>query len=270
VVELDINYALPTAIATNDVQVISNGSLPESYGRAVRTTMSSTSFSLDSGRLSLIFGSQALEFNAESARELRSHLLKREDFGWILETIAELPQYWIELSTAVPKLHDFPGAKLLNALNKWISSGSFPEDEFPLPNILLTPIVVIAHLTQYVTFFDLAQQDGLLRHHRHLLSVGQVETLGLCTGLLSAAAASFSAAPADIRIYGRVAIRLAMAIGAVVDANDTGTTIGQRRWKSFAIAWSSPERGDDMAGVMERFPEVWLPVTSIGFKGSVS
>lgn len=217
--------------------------------------MVSSPFLLDEENIVLIFGSQALDFNEESASQLRSTLLGTPTLQWIPEIITELPRYWDAISKALPGLQHFPGAKLLEGLNEWLRIGKFPEGTFPLPNILLTPLVVITHLTQYSTFLELCQPDPAQRDNLQASFKYRTETLGLCTGLLSSAAVSSSASQAQLQEYGEVAVRMAMAIGALVDAQDTETD-SQGKWKSFSVAWSSAESGDEMVRILKEFPEV--------------
>ncbi|KAJ5131411.1 Type I Iterative Polyketide synthase (PKS) [Penicillium bovifimosum] len=173
--------------------------------------------SIDSGASDtiLVFGSQALEFNEESAHQIRSALLE---------------------------------SKHLKILDEWFRTGRFPDRSFPLPNILLTPLVVIAQLTQYWEYRSIVGANHAAN-----------ETLGLCTGLLTAVVASSSTNPSQLQKYGGVAIRLAMAIGAVVDAQDT-TEDDTGRWSSLSVAWNSTDRQEDLLKILERHPEAYISV----------
>jgi Starter unit:ACP transacylase in aflatoxin biosynthesis len=203
----------------------------------------------------LLFGPQALAFDEESASQLRSTLLDTPGFSWVLDTIAELPGYWDTLSETVPSLQHFPGAKLLEDLNNWLRTGEFTQASFPLPNVLLTPLVIITHLAQYLKFLELIQPDAPESHDLHAAFKRDGETLGLCSGLLSAAAVSCSADQAELHHYGPVAMRLAMLVGALVDAQDVSADL-QGGSKAFSVAWNSPETGVKMEEIMKSFPEV--------------
>ena len=193
----------------------------------------------------LLFGSQALAFNAEAFRQLRTTLLEYSSHSWILEAIAELPNYWDSITESSSRLQSIPGKKLLHGLNEWLKTGEAPGQFFPLPNILLTPLVVIIHLTQYAKFLENNQ-----RSFKH-----SDETVGLCTGLLSAQVASSSENQDDFAEHGGIAIRLAMLIGAFVDAQDAGDDI-QGESMSLSVAWTTPELGAEFAQILKRFPEV--------------
>lgn len=211
----------------------------------------------------LIFGSQALDFNQETADQLRSILLTNPALQWTHQVIANLPQKWEQVSQAIPELQDFQenAKSLLNQLNEWLKTGEHLA--FPLPNTVLTPLVVLVHLAQWTIFTS----DEYAAPSRFPILASQqlAETLGLCTGILSAAAISASANDAQLRRYGAVALCLAMAIGAVVDANDSRDTKvdSDAAWKSFSAAWTSAELEETMTRLMQDFPEVRI----ISFRG---
>lgn len=206
--------------------------------------MGLSSIDSEASDIILVFGSQALEFNEESAHQIRSALLERSELAWVSTVIKELSHHWDGLSEVVPTLNTFPGSKHLKILDEWFRTGRFPDRSFPLANILLTPLVVIAQLIQYWEYQSIVGVNHAAN-----------ETLGLCTGLLTAVAASSSTNPSQLRKYGGVAIRLAMAIGAVVDAQDTDED-DAGIWSSLSVAWNSPDRQEELLKILERHPEV--------------
>src|SRR5467141_805181 len=115
----------------------------------------------------LLFGPQALAFDNDAAGQLRAMLLNAPGFDWVLKAISELPTHWDEVSRAIPTLQPFPGMKLLDDFNNWLKTGQFKEATFPLPNIILTPLVIIMHLTQYSRFLEIIQPDSLGRQDVH-------------------------------------------------------------------------------------------------------
>ena len=203
----------------------------------------------------LLFGSQALALDEASAQQLRSTLLDTPAFQWALDAIIDLSQYWDAVCKAVPNLQHIPGAKLLEDLKLWTETGKFKEASFPLPNILLTPLVVITHLTQYEVFLEKAQPGLPASQYSHTSVKDDAETLGLCTGLLSAAAVSSSEDLMQLHHYSAVAVRLAMVVGALTDAQDKLAGVDGEA-KSFSAAWSSPEVGAELEEILKRFPDV--------------
>ena len=203
----------------------------------------------------LLFGSQALTLDEEFTNQLRSLLLNEPGFQWALDAIVDLRGYWDDLCKAVPNLRHIPGAQLLEDLKLWIETGKFKEASFPLPNILLTPLVVITHLTQYETLLQKDQRESPGDHDLLASAKDDTETLGLCTGLLSAAAVSCAETLTQFHHYSAVAVHLAMVIGALTDARDKIAGVDGAS-KSFSVAWSSPETSVEIESIMRSFPEV--------------
>lgn len=223
--------------------------------------MASTPPSLTSGvgTTLLLFGPQALSFTAESLQTLRKLLVEADDCKWLLEVVSELPTRWHELAKEFPKLERIPGERLLNDLKRWFHDD--PDKGYKatsqLPNILLTPLVVLTQLAHFARYLSYSP-PGASVHVDHLfraLAQGRVETVGLCTGLLSASAVSSASDAATFRQYGTVAVRLAMVIGALVDCQD-GSDKLHGPSKSFALAWASPDMANDLVRVLDGFPEV--------------
>jgi hypothetical protein len=135
-------------------------------------------------------------------------------------------------------------------LKNWLVTGTFEQTPRPLPNIILTPLVVITHLTQYWQYLQQNRQNLPQHDDLHACFTHDAETLGLCTGLLSAAAVSSSQSEAELKHYGAVAVRLGMLIGGVVDAQDISTDL-EGESKSFSIVWKSPELGADVDRILK-------------------
>ena len=211
----------------------------------------------DLGTTVLLFGPQALSFSQESLKTLRTVLTESEDYQWVLDTVGELPRHWNTIITKFPKLQEIPGEKLLQDLNTWIRSGVVEQATFQLPNILLTPLVVITQLTQFSRYLllSVANASNQAQDLHTTFVERNVETVGFCTGLLSASAVAKSSDQAAFRRNGAVAVRLAMLIGALVDAQDASDRLHGRS-KSFAAAWTSPAMATELVRILDGFPEV--------------
>ncbi|KAL9594219.1 MAG: hypothetical protein Q9219_007152 [cf. Caloplaca sp. 3 TL-2023] len=218
----------------------------------------------------LLFGPQVLSFDQEAFEKLYRTLSSGPNYQWIIKTVAELPTYWEILSQELPVLSSLDGVKLLNDLTAYFENGVYNGVESHLPNILLTPLVVISQLAQYLRYLDIRfskhpDHDDLqtvFTHHN-------TKTLGFCTGLLSALAVSSSSDRQDLERYGAVAIRLAVLLGALVDAQESSAGIhGHAR--SYAVAWNTSDQGRDMANIVGRFPEAYTSVLYDGKRATVT
>lgn len=197
------------------------------------------------GNTVLLFGPQALSFDQEAFIKLRSTILGSPAYQWVLDVVAELPTAWTILKKKVPEMEAINGEQQLKTLNDCIRTGDITAASFPLSNILLSPLVVITQLTQYAKYLD---------DHPELQKPESTETLGFCTGILSALAVSSSAGQAEFAKYGAVAVRLAMLIGAVVDTQDTTAKLGPS--KSMATAWNTPNGKNELTRILTKFPDV--------------
>jgi hypothetical protein len=211
----------------------------------------------ESGTMALLFGPQALSFSTDSLETLRAYITESEDCQWMLDTISELPVHWKALVARFPKLQEIAGEKLLNDLKSWFQGGAIDHANFQLPNILLTPLVVLTQLTQFSRYLSLTLSSASAQAQdlHNAFSGRNVQTVGLCTGLLSASVASSSRDRATFCRYGAVAVRLAMAIGAIVDAQDASDRLHGRS-KSFAVSWKSTGMAAELVRVLDCFPEV--------------
>lgn len=170
----------------------------------------------------------------------------------MLDVLAELPTLFKTFSGEFQKLHAISGVELLEDLNDWFKSAKAPPASFHLPNILLSPLVVLTQLTQYSKYLTLAKRAyGQILYSSHSQ---ETETVGFCTGILSALAVSSAGTQAQFQQYGAVAVRLAAIIGALVDAQDVLDKNGES--KSFATVWKSSEKKMEMTQILQHFPEV--------------
>jgi hypothetical protein len=206
------------------------------------------------GNSILLFGPQALSLDAEAFQRIRATVLSTEKHHWILDTIAELPECVDIISKARPDIVAQKTRKLLEDLNAWFKTGHLPDTPFILPNTLLTPLVIIAQLTQYTQYLELSNPNVKKDEDIYALPKDRRETLGFCTGLLSALAVSSSRNKEQFRKYGAVALRLGMLIGIMVDSQDASSETGPS--KSLATVWNSVASRNQIARILEGFPEV--------------
>ena len=116
----------------------------------------------------LLFGSQALSFDQQSFRNLSSTVLNSASHGWVLRAIDDLADQWQSICSKLPKLRTASGASQLPKLGDWFRTGTLDAS---LPNMLLSPLVVIAQLTQYAEYVESREPESL----------PPSETVGFCT-----------------------------------------------------------------------------------------
>ena len=205
-----------------------------------------------------IFGPQALGFDAASFKSLRAKLYSDPLQSWSLDVLSTLPTTLASLSTSITKPELADMQKQLESLIKALQTGEVAPDFFPLSNILLSPLVVVSQLTDYLAFIK-AVEPALEDTAQIPASIdSEAETLGLCTGILSAFAVASSATIEDLQRYGAVSVRLAMLSGALVDAEDALHDPG-RKSTCFSVSWV----GASLTGLeaaLQEYPESYISV----------
>ncbi|KAI9661817.1 MAG: Type I Iterative PKS [Bathelium mastoideum] len=224
-----------------------------------------------------LFGPQVVSFNRQF--EKLRHSLSREAIGqpWILDAVAGLPRHWDALTEKIPKITGtIPGQRHLAELDSWLRRAPLQDDKREglehLPNLVLTPLVVLTQLTQYWRYLELDHQlhgDGkkpdlqaaLLARWRNG-ETSKVQTLGFCTGLLSSFAVASAKNQDEYEKYGAVAVRLAMLVGALVDAQEAwNRELGHGESKSYAMAWRNVKQGQEMRRIIENLsPQAYISV----------
>jgi hypothetical protein len=214
----------------------------------------------------LLFGPQFLTLNADTLNELRGRVWGTPMQEWITGAIDSLPDCWDEFVTAFPRYAVVDDAKqMLVAMGDWLRTGTSIttkagwQPDAKLPNLVLSPLVVVAHLTEYMAFLDSPQPP----HWQQQNNPPVPAVLGFCTGLFSAFVAALAGADRDaVRKHGQTAVRLAMLAGGIVDAQGFLDASGPAR--AFATSWAPGKGWDTLEQVLGRFPEVCL--TYLGFQ----
>ncbi|KAL4915049.1 hypothetical protein BDW62DRAFT_204027 [Aspergillus aurantiobrunneus] len=211
-----------------------------------------------------LFGTVTAAHSVDCIRDLKRYLDRRPHLKWMRDAVSELPDYWDYLITHLPSIDSaFAGRQLLGDFGRWLRQGVNPEEESTaLRNTVLLPLVILVGLAE---FWEHAQSthpdadDPLQQLLAQLQAdqAGSAESLGLCAGMLTAYAVASSRTRADFEKYGAVAIRLAMMVGAVLDAQDA--------WhgpaKSYVASWRTQEQGEQLKRSIELvYPQAYLSV----------
>ncbi|KAJ6119125.1 hypothetical protein N7523_003405 [Penicillium sp. IBT 18751x] len=209
----------------------------------------------------LVFGPHVGTFTRQSMNELVRPLSQGSQRDWILSTLNELPQYWDVLATKIPGVaRDVDGLPVLSELDSWLRHGDLSQDDTTLPSIIVGPLVVLIQLTQYWGYLELtkAERTDAMDLQADLVALHQkgagakVEALGFCAGLLAALAVASASNQHEFQRYGAVAVRLAMLIGALIDAQEAwDKSAGKGSSASYAIAWRGQKQEDDMTRIIE-------------------
>ena len=163
----------------------------------------------------VIFGPQSSLPDPEKLSRLRLVTIGEPE---LVAAIRDLPNLWRALVQSLPELHQVPGLRLLQELKAWIDHGRPLSPSQAFPNVLLTPLDVIADIANYLYGLRASPADQDNSHAAILDSVRDYGGFqGLCTGILPAIAVACSKGQDELGVFGAVALRLAVCVGAVVD-----------------------------------------------------
>ncbi|KAE8146578.1 hypothetical protein BDV25DRAFT_143578 [Aspergillus avenaceus] len=206
----------------------------------------------------LLFGPQALAFDEKSFSELRDTVLNDAQNRWVIDAVSQLPARWESFVERFPKLKAIDGSQMLQNLNNWLSTGQITSAARTLPNVLLSPLVVISQLTQYIKYLQLTHPDATKSDDIYSITAN-AEAIGFCTGQLSALTVSSATNQAQFEQNATTAVLLATLVGGFVDAQEIA---GQyKESKSFATVWNSPSAKVEMTRTLNEFPEAYVSVS---------
>ncbi|RAL11872.1 uncharacterized protein BO97DRAFT_470718 [Aspergillus homomorphus CBS 101889] len=207
------------------------------------------------GRTVLLFGCQALHFDAKDFQHLRRVILDDPENRWVLDVLAELPVYWRTAAKYRPALQALPGEQQLRDLNQWIRTGKVADHHFPLPYLQHAPLLMITHLTQFSRYLQTTHPEYAAHGVVDAESSSVVEIVGFSFGFLSAAVASAVANQSQLQKYGAVGIRLATLLGALGDMHES-----TEKFTSLTTVWKKPELEGELSHVLEDHPEAYITV----------
>lgn len=240
-------------------------------------TMASTAPCDRTASTVLLFGPQVLSFNRQFNKLKHSLSSEAVEQSWILDAVVGLPEYYDALVAKIPRIRSLPlDRNHLANLYPWLRTSPLKHDGQQgledLSNLILTPLVVLTQLTQYWRYLKLNHRGNTVELNSNLQAdliaqqrndeTGNPQTLGFCTGLLSAFAVASAKTQKEFEKYGAVAIRLAMLIGALVDAQEAwNKEQGHGPSKAYAVAWRNVEQGQEMRRIIDNlFPQAYISV----------
>ncbi|KAK8108961.1 hypothetical protein PG984_014762 [Apiospora sp. TS-2023a] len=205
----------------------------------------------------LVFGAQTPNIPDKAASQLRATLLDSPSSAWVKEALVGLSDDWHSVLKAFPAFETVATTLPPPIFVGWLQSGAFPKDTTSLPNYILTPLVVAIHLSQFVDHHQL----GPARQGRYNQVLEETrETLGFCSGLLSAVAVACAGTFEELQQHGATALRLAMLIGLAVDVDNAAVKGNADGWVSASVGWTSTESGAQLSKVLKRVPEAYVSV----------
>lgn len=204
------------------------------------------------GKTVLLFGPQAYTLSAIDLKRLASLASATCEWEWVVDVLSRLSDCWAAFTKEHPEFSNnavegIPQHQHLADVTAWLEAGSIPDgvETRHLSNLIITPLVVLGQLLEYMAYLDTANGDS---------SVNKPTALGFCTGQLSAIAAALGKDRRALRRHGAAAVRLALLVGGVVDAQESISFQGKST--ALATAWTSPEDSEKLLKILQVYPEV--------------
>jgi hypothetical protein len=204
----------------------------------------------------IVFGSLGSWPSDDKSKSQREALLNHECLTPVVDAVRDLPSLWETIVARDSDLENLKGYENAQKLSGWlVASSEVQADSQTASNSITMPFTIIEHLCQYFDYLATSQDGKTLSHADCLartLKGGGIQ--GFCAGLLSAITIAGASDEKEIGLRGALAVRLAFAIGAYVDADAQarGTTT------SVAVRWKSPDTIDTIEEMLQNHSQVWF------------
>lgn len=169
----------------------------------------------------------------------------------MLDELCELASYYRVAAEEkyLPSLRKIRGEEGLQELERWFRCDDLSTAKFPLSYTQLAPLLMMTHFVQYAEYSKLTRPSPRQKESAERLNP-VVEIVGFCIGFLSGVVVS-AAKTENLKEFGSVAMRLAMLLGALGDAQEA-----EEEYTSLATGWKRPELEGDLDGLLEKYPGV--------------
>jgi acyl transferase domain-containing protein/acyl carrier protein len=206
----------------------------------------------------LVFGPQTSWPAPADLASLREVLISDSRLQPLLDAVKNLDALWKDLVAFRADLQSVEGSKTAQGFQQWAAGGDLPPISDTKPNILATPLTVLVHILQYFRYIK--QEGSGVVHSKVLESTQACGIQGFCTGFLSAIAVATGKTEAEIGELSATSLRLAFAIGAMVDLEELKNPAGKA--PCLAVRWRSEEGKQNLEKVLRHLPEAYISVVT--------
>lgn len=197
----------------------------------------------------VIFGPQSNLPSSQYLTDLRDSLLSEPRLSSFVGATDELPALWADLVKYEPSLIAVQGSEFIHELQLWIRDGKALLTSKVWPNTMTMPLTIIIQVVQY---FHYLRSEGGDAHSRLLDNAQLGGVQGFCIGFLTAVAVACSRNEKDVALFGGVALRLALCMGAYIDLDG----LRNRRMSSVAVRWKTSDGYEKLINFARGFPHV--------------
>ena len=205
--------------------------------------------------LAALFGPQITHWTQNSLADLQSALTQDLNLEFLLETFLQLPSLWRTFKNN-SSVDNFVSETKLKELADF-AAGSWIPDPHNLSNTHLSPLTITSQVVDLFRNCECVDDDSGL--------FGFQVAQGFCTGFLSAAVISSSYSWAEFKNYISNALRLAVCIGAIVDAEDASHVLSDRA-TAMSVCWKTAADRGYLETALDLFPDVSFDIFSLHFQ----
>lgn len=202
----------------------------------------------------VLCGPQTRLPGVDAMRCLHQVLLSRGMISKLLPAVVDNQHLLHRLVDKDPQLSSISNTASVTLLEQWLQSGYMLENSEELPNYASLPLIVLLQIALYL--YQLGNSDVAPAEEYPVDELKQHGVQGFCVGLLAATAIAFSTNDDQLAKMTAVSMRLAMCIGAYVDA-DASYADPPAPACALSARWQKGDMGlDEMVKMLVEFPRV--------------
>lgn len=207
----------------------------------------------------LVVGPKRSRFTPNDLSQLQSTITTNPDLIFLSDAIVELESLWPTIAAAHSGLKSVRGKHSLHSLRQFLESGeltNLTQTEVRHDNLLLDVVTVLSHVVHFwllatkthnALFTPLTSANSDYRLH---------DIQGFCLGFLTAAAVASAKDKAEFVTNVTVILRIAVCIGALVEADALELDKSETQTVSLSVGWSSQAEYNDLDNVLTKYPSV--------------
>ncbi|KAJ4422348.1 Type I Iterative PKS [Gnomoniopsis sp. IMI 355080] len=210
----------------------------------------------------LLVGAKRSEFSSEDLCELRSIIRNDPDLRDLIEAITDLESLWPIITASLPELKDIHGDQSLHRLAQFIQGGdsaSLANNGNHQDNILLEVLTVLTHVTSFASVTKTEVKSTLNEPFTSPYSDDRgYDIQGFCLGFLTAAAIAVTKSQHDFVTNIAAVLRIAVCIGALVEADAARLRTSGTQAVSLSIGWSEEAGYKNLEKILDTYHDAYI------------
>ncbi|KAH8202697.1 hypothetical protein TruAng_003183 [Truncatella angustata] len=221
----------------------------------------------------LVIGPKRSRISPQDLVELRSDITQTPELGYLKESVASLELLWPAIVKACPQSEKINGLESLSSLNEFLAGGELSRLTKQISqhnNFLVDVVTILLHIIEFWRLATTKIENVLFSSRPD--SFGRLQDIqGFCLGFLTAAAVSSSSDLNAFRKNSTTALRIAVSIGALVEADAMKAESSGDRAKSLSVDWNSLAEWNLLNEILSTHPDAYIAcITDKSLAGGLS